>query len=37
MALKEYNRVRDENMDRYKVVKQNEDQIVSTLFANGGA
>lgn len=34
MAMDNYKRIRDENMQRYENVKKNEDQIISTLFAN---
>lgn len=37
MAQAEYKRIREENLQRYEVVKQNENQIVSSLMANGGA
>jgi len=36
MAQAEYKRIREENLQRYEVVKQNEQQVVSSLMANGG-
>lgn len=34
MAMKDYDRIRDENLQKYKVVKDNEEQLLSWLYQN---
>ncbi len=37
MAMDNYNRIREENLQRYKTIKDNEEQLISSLLANDWA